>query len=290
MSASGQALFIEGPGPRIACEVLGAGPDAPTLLFAHGNSSHRGVWRPVARLLPRELDVRSVLMDMRGHGDSEHVHPPAYNPADHATDLERVARHLAPSRLAVIGHSAGALAVTAFAARCARGEADCPRPSALAWVDIDPCVPSWQVEFFHARADGIRRSHADADTAIRQLIRGIQKTSVGVSEEALWDFIATGLKQTPEGFSVKFDSQTYATWSPGDLRSLLPLVDIPALLIRAGDSIVTSEQGMAELQTGFPRSTRVDIPGGTHFVPLDHPEELARALARFLQQEWLSRE
>ncbi|MFY0578492.1 alpha/beta fold hydrolase [Cystobacter fuscus] len=67
-------------------------------------------------------------------------------------------------------------------------------------------------------------------------------------------------------------------------------MDIPALLIRAGDSIVTSEQGMAELQAGFPRPTRVDIPGGTHFVPLDHPEELARALAGFLRREWLSRE
>jgi len=289
MSALGPPLFIEGPGPRIACEVLGAGPGVPTLLFAHGNSSHRGMWRPVAQLLLRELDVCAVLMDMRGHGDSEHVHPPAYNPADHALDLERVVRHLEPSRHAVIGHSAGALAVTAFAARCAREEADCPAPSALAWVDIDPRVPSWQVEFFNnTRPESLTRTHADADTAIRHLIRGIQKTSAGVTEEALWDFIATSLKQTPEGFSVKLDPQTYVTWSPGDLRPLLPLVDIPALLIRAGDSLVSSEQGLDELEAGFKRATRVVIPGGTHFVPLDHPAEVARALADFLRREWLS--
>ncbi|MET0403787.1 MAG: alpha/beta fold hydrolase, partial [Cystobacter sp.] len=93
MSPSESTVFIEGPGPLIACDVLGAGPRAPTLLFAHGNSSHRGLWRPVARRLLRELDVRVVLMDMRGHGDSGYAEPPAYNPADHATDIDRVVRH-----------------------------------------------------------------------------------------------------------------------------------------------------------------------------------------------------
>jgi pimeloyl-ACP methyl ester carboxylesterase len=288
MSAPGTPLYVEGPGPRIACEVLGAGPGAPTLLFAHGNSSHRWMWRPVAHLLLRELDVRAVLIDMRGHGDSEHVQPPAYNPADHASDLERVVRHLAPSRYAVLGHSAGALAVTAFAARCARNEAACPPPSALAWVDIDPCVPDWQVEFFNTRGDSVSRRYPDADSAIRSLIRGIQKTNVGVTEEALWDFIATGLKQTPEGFTVKFDPQTYATWKPGDLRPLLPLVDLPALVIRAGSSLVSSVEGFDALRTGFPKATPVVIDGGTHFVPLDHPEEVARSLADFLRRELLA--
>jgi 3-oxoadipate enol-lactonase len=287
MSPPGEPLFVEGPGPRIACEVLGAGAGAPTLLFVHGNSSHRGMWRPVANLLLRELDVRAVLVDSRGHGDSEHVHPPAYNPQEHAADLERVVRHLAPSRYAVLGHSAGALAVTAFAARCARKEAACQSPSALAWVDIDPCVPAWQVEFFNTRASTVGRIHPDADSAARFLIRGIQKTSPGVPEELLWDFISTGLKQTPEGFTVKLDPQTYATWSPGDLRPLLPLVDLPALVIRAGDSIVSSVQGFEELRAGLPQATCAVVEGATHFIPLDHPAEVARLLAGFLRRTLL---
>src|SRR2546427_4041829 len=39
----------------------------------------------------RELhEFRCVLLDLRGHGDSEHVSPPAYNPEHHAADLAQV--------------------------------------------------------------------------------------------------------------------------------------------------------------------------------------------------------
>jgi len=288
MSGAGSLIFVDGPGPRLACEVFGAGPDAPALLFAHGNSSHRGIWRPVANLLVRELELRVVLIDMRGHGDSEHVHPAAYNPDDHAGDLARVVSHLALTRYGVVGHSAGALAVTAFAARVARQELVGPAPSALVWVDIDPCVPAWQVEFFHARADSVGRSYSDLESATRSLIRGIQKTSPNVSEELLWDFIATGFQPTPEGCRVKLDPQTYATWNPGDLRPLLPLVDIPALVIRAADSLVSSVQGFDELKTGFPRAHGEVVEGGTHFVPLDHAAEVAQLIAGFLHRGRLS--
>src|SRR5437867_12712188 len=59
---------------------------AVTLLCLHGNSSHRGVWRLVAREL---REFRCVLLDFHGHGDSEHVTPPSYNPEHHAEDLAR---------------------------------------------------------------------------------------------------------------------------------------------------------------------------------------------------------
>jgi pimeloyl-ACP methyl ester carboxylesterase len=288
MTGAGSLTFIEGPGPRLACEVFGAGPDAPALLFAHGNSSHRGIWRPVANLLVRELELRFVLIDLRGHGDSEHVYPAAYNPGDHAGDLARVVRHLGLTRYAVVGHSAGALAVTTLAARLARNELVGPAPSALVWVDIDPCVPEWQVEFFHQRADSVGRSYSDLETATRALIRGIQKTSPNVSEELLWDFIATGLEPTPEGCRVKLDPRTYASWAPGDLRPLLPLVDIPALVIRAADSGVSSVQGFEELKTGFLRARGEVVEGGTHFVPLDHAAEVAQLIAGFLRRERLA--
>lgn len=275
--------FVEGGGPRIACELLGT-PGSPTLMFAHGNSSHRGIWRPVARRLVDALGVCAVLVDMRGHGDSEPVQPPAYNPRDHARDLARVVRHFAPSRYAVLGHSAGALAVTAFAARRARGEEAGPAPSALIWVDIDPCVPGWQVDYFHARADSVRRSYPDLETAARSLIRGIEKSSPGVPEPALREFLVEGLAQTPEGCRLKLDPETYATWAPGDLRPELPVVDAPALIVRGAASNVSSAPGFQELVRGFRRARGEVVDGGTHFLPIDHPAELAALIADFVRR------
>src|SRR2546427_12311452 len=86
---SADQLRFRGPGPTLSYEVVGPTTglpqaDAITLLCLHGNSSHRGVWRPVALELH---EFRCVLLDFRGHGDSEHVSPPAYNPEHHAADL-----------------------------------------------------------------------------------------------------------------------------------------------------------------------------------------------------------
>ena len=82
-----------------------------TLLCLHGNGSHHGVWRLVAHELH---ELRCVLLDFRGHGDGEHVSPPAYNREDHALDLERVVPSLVETPYVVLAHSAGALAAARF--------------------------------------------------------------------------------------------------------------------------------------------------------------------------------
>src|SRR6266508_4945159 len=87
-----EQLRVRGAGPTLSYEAFGPTAGAPTasaitLLCLHGNSSHRGVWRPVARELH---EFRCVLLDLRGHGGSEHVSPPAYNPEHHAADVAQV--------------------------------------------------------------------------------------------------------------------------------------------------------------------------------------------------------
>ena len=102
---------IGGAGPTLSYEIVGptnlSFTNAVTLLCLHGNSSHRGVWRLVAREL---REFRCVLLDLRGHGDSEHVSPPAYNPEHHAEDLAQVVSKLAHGPYVLLAHSAGALA------------------------------------------------------------------------------------------------------------------------------------------------------------------------------------
>src|SRR2546428_8961924 len=96
----------------LSYEIVGPPADSPhasavTLLCLHGNSSHRGVWRFVAGEL---REFRCVLLDFHGHGDSEHIAPPAYNPEHHAADLARFVASLARGPYPILAHSAGALA------------------------------------------------------------------------------------------------------------------------------------------------------------------------------------
>src|SRR2546427_10255397 len=99
----------------------------------------------------RELhEFRCVLLDLRGHGDSEHVSPPAYNPEHHAADLAAVVAGLVQSPYAILAHSAGALAAAPFVTK-GRPSAPVAMPGAFVWVDLDPPVPRWQVAYVHQR-------------------------------------------------------------------------------------------------------------------------------------------
>src|SRR2546427_5080216 len=119
----------------LSYEIVGPPADSPhasavTLLCLHGNSSHRGVWRLVAREL---VEFRCVLLDFRGHGDSEHVSPPAYNPEHHADDLAEAVPKLVQGPYAILAHSAGALAATRFITN-PRLPASALMPAAFVWV------------------------------------------------------------------------------------------------------------------------------------------------------------
>src|SRR5436189_4188314 len=161
-------LVVPGAGPTLSYEIVGPATEpssvsAVTLLCLHGNSSHHGVWRLVAREL---VEFRCVLLDFRGHGDSEHVSPPAYNPEHHADDLAEVVPKLVGSTYAILAHSAGALAATRFIAN-ARLPAAGLMLMAFVWVDLDPLVPRWQVDYFHQGVASVSRTFSTVDDALR---------------------------------------------------------------------------------------------------------------------------
>jgi esterase len=267
-------------GPTLAYEVveptvepMEAGPI--TLLCLHGNSSHRGVWRLVARELS---EYRCVLLDFRGHGEGEHVSPPAYNPEHHADDLAQVVPKLIRERYAILAHSAGALAAARFMTS-QPPSSPVAMPAAFVWVDLDPLVPRWQVDYFHQGAASVARTFSTVDDALR----GFRRIYQHIPEGRLRSFVTEGLRQVDGGWRMKLDPATYATWEPGDLRPSLPGVTCPTLVLRGADSIVTSAEGVTTLSAGLPRSEVREIRGGSHMLLLEHPEEVAQAIRQFIR-------
>jgi pimeloyl-ACP methyl ester carboxylesterase len=263
---------LDADGVTIAYEDLPGGE--PTLLLLHGNSSHRGIWRALAAQLPQ---FRRLLLDLRGHGDSDHVDPAAYDPADEAADLAAAVRELVHGPYVVVGHSNGALAAGAFAA----GDYGVPRPAALVWGDIDPLVPGWQVEFFHGAADRIGRVYASADDAAA----GFRRAYPNVRADLLRPFVEEGLRRVDGGYRMKLDPQVYATFAPGDLRPLLPRIECPVLIVRGGESAVSTDDGIADLQAGLRRSELAVVPGVSHMMMLEQPEVVAATIRDFVRQQ-----
>jgi magnesium chelatase accessory protein len=253
-----------------------------TLLCLHGNSSHRGVWRPVAREL---REFRCVLLDLRGHGDSEHVSPPAYNPEHHAADLAAVVAGLVQSPYAILAHSAGALAAARFITNARPPVAVAvavavAMPVAFVWVDLDPLVPGWQVEYFHQGVASVTRTFPAVDDALR----GFRRIYPNIPDDRLWSFVIEGLRQIDGGWRMKLDPATYETWEPGDLGPALPKIASPTLILRGSDSIVTSSDGVAALAVGLPNNEVQEITGGSHMLLLEHPEQVAISIRDFLRR------
>jgi pimeloyl-ACP methyl ester carboxylesterase len=261
---------IGGDGPSLAYEILEGGE--PTIVLLHGNSSHRGIWRWVAAELP---EFRRVLLDVRGHGESDWVDPPAYDPADEAVDIARVVHAVVEGPYVLLGHSNGALAAAAFVA----GDYDAPKPVALIWGDIDPRVPEWQVEFFHSAAGRIARVYASAADAAA----GFRRTYPNIPEERLRPFVEAGLRPVEGGLQMRLDPQVYATFAPGDLRPLLSQIDLPVLVLRGGESIVLTDAGVADLTAGLRRCEVSIVERASHMMMLERPELVAAAIRSFVQ-------
>ena len=268
-------------GPTLAYEVVASGEAgasaSPTLLCLHGNSSHRGVWRPVAKRL---REYRSVLVDLRGFGDSDHVTPPAYNPEHHAADIAAmISGGLVEPPYAILAHSAGALAAAYFMATT-RTTAAAARPAAFVWVDLDPLVPSWQVDYFHQGVASVSRIFATVADAARPFGRIYPK----IPEEQLRAFVTEGLRSVEGGFRMKLDPATYGTWEPGDLRPFLPAIPCPTLVLRGGESIVTSAEGVSALVIGLPDHEVREVEGGSHMLLLEQPDIAAEVIRDFLRR------
>ena len=225
-------LRVRGAGPTLSYEIVGPTTDpqpasAVTCLCLHGNSSHRGVWRPVSRKL---LEHRCVLLDFRGHGESEHISPAAYNPEHHAEDLAALVPRLMQTPYAILAHSAGALAAARFMTSRPAPSATA-MPIAFVWVDLDPLVPRWQVDYFHQGVASVARTFPTVDAAVR----GFRRIYPNIPEDRLRSFVVEGLREVDGGWRMKLDPATYGTWEPGDLRPVLPQIAIPTLILRGAE-------------------------------------------------------
>ncbi|MEX2081257.1 MAG: alpha/beta hydrolase, partial [Dehalococcoidia bacterium] len=78
--------------------------DGPPVILHHGYTGSHVNWEPVVPLL--KGDYRTILMDCRGAGDSEHTEG-GYNIEQYAADVVGVADYLGLGQFTFVGHSMG---------------------------------------------------------------------------------------------------------------------------------------------------------------------------------------
>ena len=269
------SLPVSNPGGEGLMHVLDFGdPKRPVdIVFVHANGFNALTYRTL--LAPLSGSLRIWAPDLRGHGATtlpavadgrRHWH-------DHRDDLVALLEALEGPPVVLAGHSMGG--TSALLAAAERPD----RVSSL--VLFDPVIWSrWAVAAFQLPLldriasriplvkNALRRrkvfdSREQAMTAY--LGRGAFK---GWPEMMLADYIADGLVETPEGFTLACDpaweASNYAAQSHDPWRALKRL-DRPVRVLKAETG---SPCHLSDNVRSLPRLKVESVPGGTHFFPM----------------------
>ncbi len=177
----------------------GAEPTATAFLLHGILGSLRNLRTFAVHLAAATPNLRYVLVDLRGHGDS-HAAPPPHTLQACADDLVALARHLDVQPCAVVGHSFGGKVALAYARQ---------RPPGLrqVWVlDATPAMRAGAEEDPHAvelliqALRDVPQPFADRTAVVAELAqRGF--------DPAICQWMTTNVKPGPGGLVWRFDLQ-----------------------------------------------------------------------------------
>ncbi|MBI3798850.1 MAG: alpha/beta hydrolase [Deltaproteobacteria bacterium] len=242
----------------------------PPLVLLHGGSAHAHWWEHLTADLARAYWV--LALDLRGHGDSAWITPPAYEIEDYVADLEDFISRLGLAPLILLGHSLGGFIALTYAS--AHAEA------LRALVVVDMGFRLRQSRRLRLLSHFPAPIYQDEEDLLRRFRLLPPETRVPVS--LLHDIARHSVCQLPDGrLSRKFDRATL-TREPRDLTSRLPHLTCPALFLRGSESQNLSTATLAEMVALCPQAHGLEIPEAGHHVFLDHPVAFLQAVRSFL--------
>ena len=267
------------------------GPGLP-ILFHHANGFCKGTFGLVAELLaPR---FRAIAMDARGHGDSTHPEAPgSYAWPRFAEDLagvaERLRAELGLASLPLgVGHSFGGTSLLGAAKR---------RPGLFdRIVLVDPVVPPKLEEIPPERRASVmgmveragKRRHEWPSRAEAREFFAVRELFERFDPRALDLYVLDGLRERTDG-SVELkcpgaiEAAVFAGGADVDVAALAQGNATPALWLWAELGNFSQDRYRA-LAASMTRA-RVETVDAGHLVPMERPQLVADAIARFAAED-----
>jgi pimeloyl-ACP methyl ester carboxylesterase len=280
--------FIGAANNKLIGDVFGKGPRAVLLL--HGGGQTRHAFGGTAEQLAK-AGWTAVVLDQRGHGDSEWVEDGAYTAVDFANDAIAVSAELSKrfgKPPVLVGASLGGMAGM-LAEGIAFQEQRAPNFSALILVDVTPRFDlegaSKVLAFMRARvSDGFATIDEAADAVAKYLPHRPRPTSTEGLRKNLrlrdgrwywhWD---------PKFFGSRPVSANHEQREAERVEAMRNL-RIPALLVRGGSSELVKEANVKEFLELVPHAKFADVAGARHMVAGDRNDVFSAAIVDFLAE------
>lgn len=248
-------------------------PTNPPLLLLHGGSAHAHWWDHIATDLARDYWV--LAFDLRGHGDSGWVVPPAYEIEDYVADLAQIVAALGLVSPILIGHSLGGFIALSYAS------AHAERLRALVVVDMGVRLRNSRfIRLLRHLPPPIYRDEKDVLRRFRLLPAETRAASV-----LLHHIARHSVRPLQDGLlQLKCDRATLAR-EPRTVLSCLPKITCPTLFMRGTESRTLSPDALSEMVHRCPSARGVEIPEAGHHVFLDNPAVFLEVVRQFLEEK-----
>jgi proline iminopeptidase len=233
-----------------------------------------------------------VMLNPRGTGGSDRpADSKAYQIDDYVSDVEELRGHLGLERLLLLGHSHGGVVAQAYAAMY---------PGRVRRLVLASTLPRFGPEQEAAMQSGMdRRSgqpwYADATAALEQEQDGKFRTDQELGDlvfremplyftrygSAEAGYLDTLRSETINADSLRlFNQEIFNTF---DLRSRLPNITAPTLVITGDDDFICGPQCASEISAAIPGAREVIVGDSGHMIFVEQPQAFHDEVADFLE-------
>ena len=247
-------------------------PGKPGVLMLHGASQQAHSWDFISLGLSSEYHV--LVLDQRGHGDSDWAPDGDYSIEAAQRDLDGIVDALGLSDFNLMGHSMGGRNSFVWASR---------HPGMLRSLTIVDTGP----ETVPRGSDRIRRFRELPDNldTFEEFADRVQEYT-GRSREQVLGALKYSIRQGADGkWTWKYDKvmrqsgRTESYWTPEQLWDCVKRIDCPTLVTRGDRSDIFAAETMDRMCEDIADCTCVTIANAGHLVQGDNPVDFL-AVAR----------
>ncbi len=232
-----------------------------------------------------------IMLNPRGTGGSTRPKDPrAYQIDDYVSDLEELRRHLGEERMLLLGHSHGGVVAQAYAAEHPRHVRALVLSSTLARFASEHEAAmqagmekrSNQPWYADARAalEEEQAGHFNSDEQMAQLVfreLPLYFAHYGPAEAGYLDTLKT---EVLNGDTLRlFNREIFSTF---DLRSRLPSITAPTLVITGDEDFICGAVCAEEICAGIPEARQVIVGDAGHMLFVEQPQAFHDEVADFL--------
>jgi pimeloyl-ACP methyl ester carboxylesterase len=250
--------------------------NAQDLVLLHGYTGHARSWDSFAEAMSSRYRV--LVLDQRGHGQTQWAPPTAYDTSEMISDLRAFVSALGLDDFALLGLSMGGLVSIGYAGT---------RPAELSKLVIVDIAPELDTEGLKRIQAGVVRS--DVFASVDEAYARARSDNPIPPDDQLRHRVEYSLMRREDGgYTYRYDR---ALRDPTNPRKGIPAdegwrlvsnIDVPTLLVRGELSDILSRPTAAKMAKAIPDCRLVEVAGSGHPVPLDKPDAFLDAVATFL--------